>query len=82
MSKIDKLITRIKSHVKDLSWDELSALLKHLGFRAIQGSGSRIKFYHPVKDCLIQLHRPHPAKIVKSYMIREVLRVLIEEHLI
>ena len=60
----------------DFSWDELVRLLKNLGFQEIQGSGSRVKFYHQQRDRLIQLHKPHPAKILKRYMIKEILEIL------
>lgn len=82
MSKLEKLIARIKSCPKDLEWHELTTLLGRLGFEEIQGSGSRVRFIHKNINRLIQLHKPHPAKILKPYMIREVLEVLIREKLI
>jgi len=82
MAQMDKLIARIKSHPKDFTWDELKRLLKWLGFQEIQGSGSRVKFFHAKKNCLIQLHRPHPANILKQYALKEVLNQLVHEQLI
>jgi hypothetical protein len=61
MAKIDKLIARLKSHPKDFTWDELIRVLKGLGFKELQGSGSRVKFLNREKNCLIQLYKPHPA---------------------
>jgi len=82
MTKLDKLITRFKSRPSDFSWDELVTLLKRLGFEELQGNGSRVKFFHKKFNCLIQLHKPHPAKTLKHYMVREVLNMLINEKLI
>jgi len=82
MAQKDKLIARIQSHPKDFTWDELSRLLKRLGFREIQGSGSRVKFFHSEKNCLIQLHKPHPGNIVKQYAVKAVLSQLTHEQFI
>lgn len=81
MSKVKKLANRLITRPKDFTWDELKTLLQ-LEFKEIQGSGSRVKFFHPDKNCLIQLHRPHPQKILKPYIIREVLETLKNEQLI
>ena len=56
-------------------------MLSRLGFIAHQGRGSRVKFYNKQRDCLIQLHKPHPAKILKRYVI-EVLLILEQGKLI
>lgn len=61
MAQMDKLIARFKSRPKDFTYDEFKRLLKGLGFQEIQGSGSRVKFFHQEKNCIIQLHRPHPT---------------------
>lgn len=73
MAQMDKLITRFKTYPKDFTWTELSRVLKKLGFQEIQGSGSRVKFFNQEKNCLIQLHRPHPANILKQYALKEVI---------
>lgn len=82
MSKSEKLISRFKSYPKDFSWDELTRLLKQLAFKKIEGSGSRINFFNAEKNCLLQLHKPHPGNILKIYVIKEILHRLIEEKLI
>ena len=82
MSKINKSILRLKSKPKDFTWDELVALLEKLGFTELQGSGSRIKFYHQKLDRVVHLHKPHPAKILKRYIINEIIEVLAKEKLI
>lgn len=82
MTRINKLILRLKSKPKDFSWDELVAVLIKLGFIELQGSGSRVKFYHAELDRMIHLHRPHPTKILKRYMLNEVIELLTKEKLI
>ena len=82
MAQMDKLIARLKSRPKDFTWEELRRLLKGLGFQEIQGSGSRVKFFHQEKNCVLQLHRPHPAPTLKMYAIKEALELLLHEKLI
>lgn len=82
MSKKEKLVKRLKSKPTDFTWSELAGLLIQLGFKEIQGSGSRVKFYHERLDFLIKVHKPHPAKIIKHYVIREVTEILNRKRLI
>ena len=66
MSRLEKIIKRLKSNPKDLTWDELSRLLIGLGFEELDGgktSGSRRKFYHSATSIMINLHKPHPSNI-------------------
>ena len=84
MSQRDKLIVRLKGKPKDFTWDELVRLLEGLGYsEAAVGKtgGSRRRFVHP-KAPAIALHKPHPGKIVKMYVVEDVLRLLTEEQLI
>ena len=82
MSKFEKLLQRLKSRPADFAWDELLSLLSKLGFKKLEGKGSRVKFYHHDLDCMIQLHKPHPQKVLKSYMLKEILEMLKRERLI
>ena len=84
MSRRNKLIARLRSRPKDLTWEELVRLLKALGYaeaKAGKTGGSRRRFIHPNAPAL-SLHRPHPDNTVKMYIIDELLRVLGEEGLI
>ncbi len=84
MGRKDKLIARLRRRPKDFTWDELVRLLKMLGYEeAVTGKtgGSRRRFVHPTAP-LIALHKPHPGRIVKMYVIDELLRMLTEEGLI
>jgi predicted RNA binding protein YcfA (HicA-like mRNA interferase family) len=71
MSKTEKLIEKLKSRPKDFTWDEMLKVLKHYGFEQMrQGKtgGSRRKFVNSEKQ-IINLHEPHPQKVLKLYQL-------------
>jgi len=74
MSKKEKLLAKFLEipAKKDLTFDALDALLKHCGFKKIEGVGSAVKFYHQEKDILINLHKPHPSNILKVYLVKQI----------
>jgi hypothetical protein len=74
MGKKDKLLNRFLANPikKDLTFDELEALLLSLGYEKLQGSGLRIKFFHQQDDSLINLHKSHPSNVLKLYLIRQI----------
>lgn len=81
MSKLDKLIARFLNRPKDLTRDELVAVLGYYGCAEIptgKTGGSRRKFSDANK-VIISLHKPHPKPIVKSYVIDQVLDHLKEK---
>ncbi len=82
MSKQEKLIDRLLNAPADFTWQELSTLLKGLGYQEVQGSGSRVKFDNGLPEQMINLHRPHPAKIIKRYALRQVIEKLKQAELI
>ncbi len=79
MSKIEKLIQKFLSIPKDLTWDELIKILNYIGYfeKPSKGktSGSRHKFINKEKD-IISIHKPHPNKIVKQYVIKQLIEKL------
>lgn len=84
MGQKEKLIQKLKSHPKDMTFGEAELLLGYFSYsRSNKGrtSGSRIIFtrdgYPP-----ILLHRPHPRKELLSYQVKQLLDVLTEEGLI
>ncbi|MBC6406371.1 MAG: type II toxin-antitoxin system HicA family toxin [Rhodospirillales bacterium] len=84
MSRHDKLVSRFRCKPKDFTWDELARLLEGFGYsEAERGKtgGSRRRFVHDSAPA-ISLHKPHPGSIVKRYVIKEILRMLIEGGLI
>ena len=82
MGKREKLIARLMTVPADFTWHELSALLKMLGYKEVQGSSSRVKFYNGSVEQMINLHKPHPGNIVKRYVLRQLLEKLIQGGLI
>ena len=81
MSKKEKLIARLLSKPKDFTFDELSSLLKGLGYikdNKGKTSGSRVAFINPVNLNIIRLDKPHPDNNLKSYLINYVITKLKE----
>ena len=70
---------KFKSNPKDLTWDELRKILVYFVFNEIskkgQTGGSRVKFIDS-ENKIINLHRPHPSDIVKSYVAKQLLEKL------
>lgn len=80
MSKFEKEIKRLQSKPKDFTYDEAKTLLNKLGFyEDTKGktSGSRTIFIDKEKR-YIELHKPHPKKILKPYQINKIIKELEE----
>lgn len=80
MSKIEKEIERLKLKPKDFTYDEAKKILNNLGFyedNKGKTSGSKGMFKN-IDNKKIAIHKPHPSKILKSYQINEILRLLRE----
>lgn len=73
MSKQEKLLARLLNNQATLSWPDLVTLLVGLGYRQIEGSGSRVKFDNGNPRAMINLHRPHPGNELKAYIKRQVI---------
>ena len=78
MSRQEKLILKLKAKPtpSNIKWDELKAVLKHLGFEMLANKGSRRKFGHKETKEIIILHEPHPQPEVKTYVIKQVVEQL------
>ena len=84
MSKLEKQKERLKSKPKDFTYDEAKSLLNNLGFIEYnkgKTSGSKVRFIG-TDNLKIDLHKPHPRNILKTYQINEIIRVLKEGGLI
>ena len=80
MSKLEKEIERLKSKPKDFTYDEAKKILNNFGFyenNKGKTSGSRVAFVNK-NNIKIDLHRPHPGNILKSYQINKLLDKLKE----
>jgi predicted RNA binding protein YcfA (HicA-like mRNA interferase family) len=85
MSKKQKLIDKLKSKPRDMTFIEMETLLSSLGFeRSNKGrtSGSRVVFVHSSAQPM-ELHRPHGGrKELLGYQVNKILKVLEGEDLI
>jgi HicA toxin of bacterial toxin-antitoxin, len=52
-----------------LEWRRIEALLKAVGARLIEGTGSRVRF--ELNGVVATFHRPHPQKEAKPYQVRD-----------
>ncbi len=77
MSRIEKLVERLKAKPKDLTYEEAEKILNSLGFFEYnkgRTSGSRVEFKKNNKK--IQIHKPHPRNILKPYQVKIILNKL------
>ena len=84
MGRNEKLLARLKQRPKDFTWGELTNLLKSLGYiqrKTGKTGGSRKRFVHSTAPA-ITLHKPHPGRIVKRYVINDILELLKREGMI
>ena len=84
MGRKGKLLARLQQRPKDFTWNELANLLKTLGYvqrKTGKMGGSRRRFAHPTAPT-ITLHKPHPNRIVKMYVINDILELLRREGMI
>ena len=72
MTQHEKLLAKLRNPGATWVWDDLCKLLIGLGYRRLEGAGSRIKFDNGKALDLINLHRPHPGNEVKAYVVRQV----------
>jgi hypothetical protein len=81
MSRKKKQIERLLSKPKDFTYNELSNLLKGLGYmedRKGKTSGSRVAFINPSSFDIIRLDKPHLGNELKAYIINYIIRKLKE----
>ncbi len=51
----------------DIKWNEVKSLLAACGAEIIEGRGSRVRII--VNQQVLNLHRPHPQKELKKYVV-------------
>ena len=77
MTQADKLILKLMSKPKDLTFTELTKIFNHFGFKIEnkgKTSGSRVEFYSDTLDLSFYTHKPHPDSNVKIYVIIDVIK--------
>ncbi len=84
MGQKEKLIQKLKSKPKDMTFEEAETLLKYLTYtRSDKGrtSGSRVMFTSE-DHAPILLHKPHPRKELLAYQVKQLADILEQEGLI
>ncbi|NOU62345.1 type II toxin-antitoxin system HicA family toxin [Marinifilum caeruleilacunae] len=79
MGQKEKLIKRLLSLPKDFTIQEMTTLLKRLGYKSFNKgatSGSRIAFVHEETKHVIRLHKPHPGNEIKVGALKSVVKSL------
>jgi hypothetical protein len=76
MSRHEKLLAKLLNKQAGFAWQELVALLSSMGYRQLQGDGSRVKFDNGNPQAMINLHKPHPGNELKAYVKRQVIEHL------
>lgn len=76
MSRIDKLLVRLRLKPKDFTWDEAVTLLGHHGYELLNNKGSRRKFFHSGTQKVVIIHEPHPQNILKPYVVADLIEAL------
>lgn len=72
---------RLKAYGKDISFSDVITLLEHYGYKMDnkgKSSGSRVRFTCE-GHCDILLHRPHPQKEIKEYVVKDLHYILEQE---
>lgn len=85
MSRKKKIKEKFLKQEKDFTYDELVTLLHTLGFKELKGghtSGSAVCFVHLKSGIPIRFHKPHPDKILKTYLMKQIKTVLEKEGLL
>lgn len=85
MSKEEKLISRLLMVPSDFTINEITTLLKRLGFELSNKgntSGSRIAFVHNKNKDIIRLHKPHPKNTLGKATLKDVIQFLKEKNYI
>ena len=54
----------------NIAWADIESLLLAAGCTVREGSGSRVRFLFG--QTILAVHRPHPRKEAKQYLVREV----------
>lgn len=74
-----KLLKRLARKPSDFEWHEVESLLGGLGYELKKGSGSRRKFHNPRTGHTITIDEPHPARILKKYLVNRLYKALMEQ---
>ena len=80
MSKIEKLIAKLKQAESTYPWRDLVTLLARIGYTKQEMAGSRVRFSK--QSSLILLHKPHPENEIKVGALKSIKDMLQREGLL
>lgn len=84
MPKWKTVELKLKNKETNITFDEIISLLEHFGYLCDnkgKTSGSRVRFIKEgYADILI--HRPHPQKELKKYVVKDLHDILVQEGLL
>ncbi len=84
MGHKEKLIEKLYSSPKTVTFDDVASLLGNLSYHLSnkgKTSGSRVVFVSDEHQPIL-LHKPHPQKELKVYQIKQLIQILEQEGLI
>lgn len=79
MGKHEKLTEKLLRKPKNFTFDELATVLNGFGYEEEQRgrtSGSAVAFFNKKLNDKILIHKPHPQKEVKRYVLELVIEKL------
>lgn len=83
--KHDKLLQRLMNKPSDFTFDELETMLSAFGYvvdNRGKTSGSAVTFYRESDGDMIQLHKPHNPKTLRTYQINQIIKHLYDKGVI
>lgn len=78
----EKQIEKLSDLSRSISFREVESILLSLGFQElskVKTSGSRVRFFRPEDNAVIDLHVPHPGNEIKRYM-RDLIIMKLKEY--
>lgn len=84
MSKHDKTLEKMARSPTpgDIKWNDVKGALESLGYKLLNGSGSRRKFFNTKTKALISCHEPHPSPDVGKCTLDDIVQHLRDQSLI
>ncbi|MCB9245809.1 MAG: type II toxin-antitoxin system HicA family toxin [Flavobacteriales bacterium] len=85
MSRVEKLVKRLLDRPADFTYEELLKILRHFGYEEVKTgktAGSRRAFIHKQTMHILRIHKPHPERTIKRYVLDYLIEELRGKHLL
>ncbi|KEA46229.1 hypothetical protein CR66_03245 [Campylobacter mucosalis] len=73
MSRYDKILDKISNNPKNVSFDELRAILEYVGFKLVRTNGSHHIFEYGTRAIVVPRHKP-----VKEIYVKNAIKLILE----